>query len=64
MLTQDVLLDLFMVLCLAVVLGLGGTFLHRLATRRRSKLALRLSLLPHRRIRETFELLSRRESRE
>lgn len=48
MLTQDVLLDLLMVLCLAVVLGLGGTFLLRLAARRRSKPALRLSLLPHR----------------
>lgn len=47
MLTQDVLLDLLMVLCLAVVLGLGGTFLLRLAARRRSKPALRLSLLPH-----------------
>jgi len=47
MLMQDVLLDLVMVLCLAVVLGLGGTFLHRLAARRRSKPARRLSLLLH-----------------
>ena len=47
MLTQDVLLALLMVLCLAVVLGIGGTFLHRLAARRRSKPALRLSILPH-----------------
>lgn len=47
MLTQDVLLDLLMVLCLALILGLGGTFLLRLAGRRRSKPALRLSLLPH-----------------
>lgn len=47
MLTQDVLLDLLMVLGLAVILGLGSTFLHRLAARRRSKPALRLSLLPH-----------------
>ena len=47
MLTQDILLDLLMLLGLAVVLGLGGTFLLRLAARRRSKPALRLSLLPH-----------------
>lgn len=47
MLTQDVLLDLLMVLSLAVILCLGSTFLHRLAARRRSKPALRLSLLPH-----------------
>jgi hypothetical protein len=46
MLTHDVLLELVVVLGLAVVLGLGGTFLHRLAARRRSKPALRLSLLP------------------
>ena len=47
MLTQDVLLDLLMVLCLAVVLGLGGTFLLRLAARRRSRQELRLTLLLH-----------------
>jgi hypothetical protein len=47
MLTQHVLLDLLMVLCLAVVPGLGGTFLHRLAGRRWSKPALRLALLLH-----------------
>jgi hypothetical protein len=46
MLTQDILLDLVVVLGLAVVLGLGGTFLLRLAARRRSKPARRLSLLP------------------
>ena len=46
-LTQDILLDLLMVLGLAVVLGLGGTFLHRLAARRRSKPARRPSLLLH-----------------
>lgn len=28
MLTQDVILALLMVLCLAVVLGIGGTFFH------------------------------------
>jgi hypothetical protein len=47
MLTQDVLLDLLMVLCLVVALGLGGTFLLRLVARRRPKPALRLSLLLH-----------------
>jgi hypothetical protein len=47
MLTQDILLDLFVVLCLAIVLGLGGTFLHRWAARRRSKPELRLTLLLH-----------------
>jgi hypothetical protein len=47
MLMQDVLLDLVMVLCLAVVLGLGGTFLHRLGARRRSRHELRLILLLH-----------------
>jgi hypothetical protein len=47
MLTHDVLLELVVVLGLAVVLGLGGTFLHRLAARRRAKPARRLSLLPH-----------------
>jgi hypothetical protein len=47
MLTHDVLLDLLMVLGLAVVLGLGGTFLLRLAARRWSKPARRLSLLLH-----------------
>ena len=47
MLTQDILLDLLMVLGLAVVLDLGGTFLHRLAARRRSKPARRLSFLLH-----------------
>lgn len=47
MLTQDILLDLFVVLGLAVVLGIGGTFLHRLAARRRSKPELRLALLLH-----------------
>jgi hypothetical protein len=47
MLTQEVLLDLLMVLGPAVVLGLGGTFLLRLAARRWSKPALRLSLLLH-----------------
>ena len=46
MLTHDVLLELLMVVCLAIVLGLGGTFLLRLAARRRSKPARRLSLLP------------------
>jgi hypothetical protein len=48
MLTQDMLHDLLMVLGLAALLGLGGTFLLRLAARRRSKPALRLSLVPHR----------------
>ena len=47
MLTQDVLLDLLMVLCLGVVLGLGGTCLLRLAARRRSRQKLRLTLLLH-----------------
>jgi len=47
MLTQDILLDLVVVLGLAVVLALNGTFLHPLAARRRSKPARRLSLLPH-----------------
>lgn len=47
MLTQDILLDLVVVLGLAVVLGLGGTFLLRLAARRRFKPPLRLSLLLH-----------------
>ncbi len=47
MLTQDVLLDLLMVLCLAVVLGLGSTALLRLVARRQSKPVLRLSLLQH-----------------
>jgi hypothetical protein len=47
MLTQDILLDLVVVLGLAVVLGVGGTFLLRLAARRRFKPALRLSLLLH-----------------
>jgi hypothetical protein len=47
MLTQDILLDLIVVLGLAVILGLGGTFLLRLAARRRFKPALRLSLLLH-----------------
>jgi hypothetical protein len=45
MLTQDILLDLFVALGLAVILGLCGTFLHRLATRRRSNPTLRLALL-------------------
>jgi hypothetical protein len=43
--TQDILLDLVVVLGLAVILGLGGTFLHRLAARRRSRQKLRLTLL-------------------
>ena len=41
MLTQDVLLDLLMVLGLAVVLGFGGTCLLRLAARRWSRQELR-----------------------
>lgn len=48
MLTQDILLDLFVVLGLAIILGLGDTFLLQLAARRQSKPALRLYLLPHR----------------
>ena len=44
MLTQDVLRDLLMVLCLAVVRGLGGTFLLRLAARRWSRQERRLPL--------------------
>ena len=47
MLTQDVLLDLFVVLGLAVILGICGTFLLRLAAHRRSRQKLRLPLLLH-----------------
>ena len=47
MLTQDILLDLFVVLGLAVILGFCGTFLHRLAPHRRSRQKLRLTLLLH-----------------
>ena len=64
MLTQDILLDLVVVLSLAVVLGLGGTFLLLLAARRRSKPARRLSLLLHLVHEGGFERLPRRERRE
>ena len=64
MLTHDILLDRSMVLCLAVVLGLGGTFLLRLAARRRSKQELRLTLLLHLVHEGGFERLPRRERRE
>jgi H+/Cl- antiporter ClcA len=47
MLTQDTLLDLFVVLGLAVILGFCGTFLHRLAAHRQSRQELRLTLLLH-----------------
>ena len=64
MLTQDILLDRSMVLCLAVVLCLGGTFLLRLAARRRSKPALRLTLLLPLLHEGGFERRPRRERRE
>ena len=64
MLTQDVLRDLLMVLCLAVVRGLGGTFLLRLAARRWSRQERRLTLLLHLLHEGGFELLPRRERRE
>jgi len=63
-LTQDILLDLVVVLGLAVVLGLGGTFLHRLAARRRSSQHFSCLSCYSCRMREAFELSSRRESRE
>ena len=64
MLTHDVLLDLLMVLGLAIVLGLGGTFLLRLAARRRSRQERRLPLLLPLLHEGGFELLPRRERRE
>ena len=64
MLTHDVLLDLLMVLGLAVVLSLGGTCLLRLATHRRSRQELCLTLLLHLWHERGFEWLPRRERRE
>ena len=64
MLTQDILLDLVVVLNLGVVLVLGGTFLPRLAARHRSGQELRLTLLLHLLHEGGFELLPRRERRE
>ena len=64
MLTHDVLLDLLMVLGLAIVLGLGGTFLLRLAARRRSRQELRLPLLLPLLHEGGFERWPRREKRE
>ena len=64
MLTQDVLLDLLMVLGLAIVLGLGGTFLLRLAARRRSRQERRLPLLLPLLHEGGFERWPRREKRE
>ena len=63
-LTHDLLLDLLMVLGLAVVPGLGGTFLLRLAARRRSRQELRLTLLLYLLHERGFERWPRRERRE
>ena len=64
MLTHDLLLNLVLVLSLTVILGLGGTFLLRLAARRWSRQERRLPLLLHLLHEGGFELLPRRERRE
>ena len=61
MLTQDILLDLFVVLGLAVILGFCGTFLHRLAPHRRPRQQLRLTLLLPLLHEGGFERVPRRE---